>query len=65
MRNNPPHLLHPPGLPLPLQVVLQLPERLLLPLYGRAAGRLQAGHLLQLLPVNFVRFLQEKRRQWV
>lgn len=31
-------------------------------MYGAAAGCLQAGDFLQFLPVNFVRFLQEKKR---
>lgn len=56
-----PCLLHPPGLLLPLQAVLQIPQRLLLPVYGAAAGCLQAGDFFQFLPVNFVCFLQEKR----
>lgn len=47
---------------LPLQAVLQIPQGLLLPLYGAAAGCLQAGDFFQFLPVNFVCFLQEKRR---
>lgn len=42
---------------LPVQVVAQVPQTFPLLADGTAAGRLQVGELLQLLPVDFVCFL--------